>query len=163
MAKSKDLYVNTAYGTVVETAANTLTFSEIQTNVSIFEKIAWIISRIEWYLPTATLALIAAGDDLFTMALTASNNLTALALNAPGVIDLNVFQSGNVVSGWPIVRDFSSLPGGGKIVAPRPLFLGLKGTSVASAGTAECRVAFTQRVMTPDEYLELIDFYRIVQ
>ncbi len=164
MAKqTKDRYVNTAFGSVTESAANTLTFNEIQTSISIFEKVAWIISRIEWYLPTATLALLAAADDLFDMALTASNNISSLALNAAAVIDLNTFQNGNVAPSWPMVRDFSQLPGGGKIIAPRPLYVALKGTSVASAGSVQCRISFLQMVLTPDEYIELIDFYRIVE
>lgn len=163
MGKAKDAFVNTAYGTVTESAAGALTFSEIQTNISIFEKIAWVISRIEWYLPPATIALIIGAPDLWHMALTASNNLTALALNAAAVIDLYEWGAGSTNLGQPLVRDFSSLPGGGKIVAPRPLYVALLGDSMASAGSVQCRINFTSKIMTDAEYIELIDFYRIVQ
>ena len=163
MAKSKDLYVNTAYGTVTESAAGALTFSEIQTSVSIFEKVAWIISRIEWYIPPATFALIIGAPDMWHMALTASNNLTGLDLNAAAVIDLFEFGAGNVSAGQPFIRDWSNMSGGGKIVAPRPLYVAVLGDSMATPGSVQCRINFTQKVLAADEYIELIDFYRIVQ
>lgn len=163
MSKIKDVYVNLAYGTVTETGANTLTYSEIQTSVSIFEKLAWIISRIEWYIPLATRALIVASPDKFTMALTATNALTGLSLAHAGVIDLFEWGTGDVIPGHPIARDFSGMGGGGRIVAPRPLYLALQGDSVAGAGTVSARIFFRQLSMSAEEYIEMVDFYRVVQ
>lgn len=164
MAKAtiRDSFANVGYASVVETAANTLTFAEIQTNVSVFEKTAWVLHRIEWYLLAATKALLVAADDLFTMGLTASRSLTALGLNESTVIDLLTFQYGDQVMGQPLIRDFSNLPGGGKIIPARPLFCALKGTSVAAAGSVNCRFLFTMREVTPEDYYNLLDFYRIV-
>jgi len=62
----------------------------------------------------------------------------------------------------PFVRDFSGLPGGGLIIAPRPLFVAVKGNSLATAVTASLRAYFTVINLSADEYLELVDFYRIV-
>lgn len=169
MAKKQDLFSNKGYGAVVESAANTLTFSEIQTNVSIFEKVAWVLHRIEWYITQATYGLLADGADHLEMALVASANITDLGLDVPAVIDvldLMRFQASGVgftFDTMPKIRDFSSLPGGGLIIAPRPLYLAIKGTSLASAGSSECRFYFTQKTLSAEEYLELIDFYRIVQ
>lgn len=166
--KTQDKYSNKFYGTCTETAANTLTFAEIQTNVNIFDKVAWVLARLEWYLPPATRALFAATDDIITCALTSSNTISSLGLDSPSVIDL--FEFAGILStavGFetmmsPIVRDFSTLPGGGIIMAPRPLYVALKGTSVASAATARVRGYFTMKELSADEYLELVDFYRIV-
>jgi len=161
----KDQYSNVGYGTVTEGGANTLTFAEIQTNVSVFEKIAWVIQRIEWYIPLATRSLLLDASDQFEMALCSSNTLTSLSLGNPAVIDLYALLGSAVTAhiASPIIRDFSMLPGGGRIIAPRPLHLGLKGTSVASAGTISCRFLFTMKELSADEYIELVDFYRIVQ
>jgi hypothetical protein len=38
----------------------------------------------------------------------------------------------------------------------------IEGTSLASAGTAQVRGYFLQKQLKADEYLELVDFYRIV-
>ena len=170
MAKTKDEYSNKAYGTVTESAQATLTFSEIQTNVNIFSKIAWIINRLEWYIPPATQALLLAGGDYIEMALTASNNLTSLALNAPAVVDILLYRldafgtpASLKTTLWPLIRSFENLPGGGLIVAPRPLYVAVLATSIATPATIEVRIHFRQIELAPADYLELIDFYRIVQ
>lgn len=163
-----DRYTNKAYGTVTESAANTLTFSEIQTNEQVFSKRAWIISRIEWYLSGSQYTKLAAADDVISLALTSTNQIASLSLASAGVIDL--LEVGLLFSTAvaytmlqnPIIRDFSSLPGGGIIIAPRPLYLAAKGTSLATAVTASMRFLFQVTELKADEYLELVDFYRIV-
>jgi len=169
MPKKTDLYANKFYGRAVESAANTLTFAEIQTNVSIFEKMAWILHRLEYFVAPASMALIDDSPDSITMALTGSENITTLGLDNPAVIDTFTlgmkkfsgvgFQFTNV----PIIRDFSELPGGGIVVSPRPLFMAVQGASLASAATVEMRGYFTVQALSADEYLELVDFYRIVR
>jgi len=164
-----DKYANKLYGTVTETGANTLTYSEIKTNVSIFDKVAWIIHRLEWYLAATELDKLLGLGDSITMALTASDKAAALALNDASVIDLMTINHKDLTAvGFsdyptPFIRDFSGLPGGGLIVSPRPLYLAAKGVSLASAVTAQCRGFFTVLELSADEYLELVDFYRIVQ
>jgi len=170
MAGQTDAYVNKFYGAAVESAANTLTYSEISTNVEVFSKIAWVIHRLEWFLEGVQFNKLLASDDVISMALVATNSLTSLSLTYAAVIDLLNLQIG----GWgtpataypyttPFIRDFSELPGGGIIVAPRPLYVAVKGTSLASALTVSVRGYFTVKELKADEYLELIDFYRIVQ
>lgn len=165
----KDQYANKAYGSCTESAANTLTFNEIPTNVSMMDKIAWIISRIEWVIPATTLAFFAADSDRLTMALTASKTITTIGLDDPAVIDrydiqakyLGAAASGNIIPlQW--LRDFSGLPGGGLIVAPRPLYVAAQGGAMASACTVQCRIYFTTLELDAASYIDLIDFYRII-
>ena len=169
MAKKTDLFSNKGYGSVIESAANTLTFSEIQTNVSIFEKVAWVLHRIEWYFNQVTHTLLIDGADHLEMALVASNNITDLGLDIPAVIDvLDLMKISDTGVGFafadmPKIRDFSNLPGGGLIIAPRPLYLAVHGTSLANPATVACRFYFTQKTLSAEDYLDLIDFYRIVQ
>lgn len=170
MAGQTDAYVNKFYGSAVESAANTLTYAEVSTNVEVFSKIAWVIHRLEWFLEGTQFNKLLASDDVIQMALVATNSLTSLSLTYAAVIDLLNLQIG----GWgapanaypystPFIRDFSTLPGGGLIIAPRPLYVAVKGTSLASALTVSVRGYFTIKELKADEYLELIDFYRIVQ
>ncbi len=163
-----DSFANKMYGAVTESGANTLTFAEINTNVSVFDKAAFILHRLEWFIPSTDVDKIIAAADKITCALTSSQNTVTLGLDNPAVIDLlevaiavqtGVGYTQNVM---PFIRDFSNLPGGGLIIAPRPLFLAVKGTSLASAVHAECRAYFTVKSLSADEYLELVDFYRIV-
>jgi len=159
---TRDSFSNVGFATVTESAANTLTFAEIQTNVSVFEKIAWVLHRLEWYVPQATRALIIDSADKFDMGMTASRSLTTLALNESSMIDLLSVQGGDSFPQMPLIRDFSGLPGGGKLIPPRPLFVALKGLSVASAGTINLRFLFTMREVSAEDYYNLLDFYRIV-
>jgi len=168
-SQQKDKFANKFYGVVVESAANTLTFKEIPTNVDVFSKTAWCLHRLEWYIPPATVALLIGAGDSISCALTSSDKLTTLGLDNAGVVDLftktitvlsvadHSFHVG------PECRDFSTLPGGGLIIAPRPLYLACKSESLAAASTVHCRGFFTQIQLNADEYLELVDFYRIVQ
>jgi len=163
-----DQFSNKLYGSATESGANTLTFAEINTSVSVFDKVGWILSRLEWYWSTATRALVTANDDVLQAALVNSNNISTLSLQDPSVIDLIEFQYalgtsvGFESSQLPFIRDFSGLPGGGLIIAPRPLYIAIKGTSLASAASIACRGYFTQLAMSPADYLELIDYYRMV-
>jgi hypothetical protein len=167
--KTKDQFANKFYGTVTESAANTLTFGEIKTNVSVFDKVAWILHRLEWYPTKALMDLVLNTADFFEAAITSSDGLTSLGLDNAGVIDVlsyGVREASAVGFQYhvePVIRDFSNLPGGGLIIAPRPLYLALKGTSLTAAGSINCRGYFTVKAMTADEYLELVDFYRIVK
>lgn len=170
MAKGNALeFSNKAYGTVTESAANTLTFSQIQTNISIMEKVAWVISRIEWYFTPAQIALLVDDADAFEVALTSSNKVATLSLADSAVIDyMMVRKFVSTAVGWQFIspmwtRDFSMLPGGGLIVAPNPLYVAIKGTGLASAGGVGMRFYWSRQELSPDQYLELLDFYRIVQ
>ena len=169
MAKKTDLFANKFYGTVTESAANTLTFAEIPTNVDVFAKKAWVLHKLEWYQPPADRGLIVNSDDAIRLALCSSNKLPALALGDAGVIDLFELNAipysaiGTPIYNQPHLRDFSSLPGGGLIIAPRPLYIAVQGVSIAQVAHGAVRGYFTAVDLNADEYLELVDFYRIVQ
>jgi len=166
--KVLDRFTNKMYGSVTESGANTLTFKEINTNVSVFDKMAFVIHRIEWYIPNSSLDLLIANSDKIEVALTSSQQSTSLGLDNPSVIDKMEFGIsaltgvGYTMSMQPFIRDFAMLPGGGLIIPPRPLFLAVKGTSIASAVSAQMRAQVTMLSLNSDEYLELIDFYRII-
>lgn len=168
-ASQTDKFANKFYGAVTESAQGTLTFAEIQTNVSVFDKVAWVLHRLEWYISTTILDLLAGDKDYLSMALVSSNKISALGLDNPAVIDLyNLVMldygtpGNNQILEFPMIRDFSQLPGGGVIITPRPLYVALVSDSIATPATAACRGYFTIRQLAADEYLELVDFYRIV-
>jgi len=163
-----DNYANKMYGTVTEAVAGTLKFAEINTNVSVFDKAAFVLHRLEWFITLADLEKIAGTGDGIYAALTSSQNISSLGLDNPAVIDLFQLTGdwattvGFQIFEQPFIRDFSNLPGGGLIIAPRPLFVAVQGVSLASAISAKLRAYFTIKQLSAEEYLELVDFYRIV-
>ncbi|MBA7586691.1 hypothetical protein ES708_28696 [subsurface metagenome] len=169
--KKKDVFSNIAFGSVTESAINTLTFSEINTGVSVHQKVAWVISRIAWHVKPATIfELMLAGDNL-DMALTLNNKVDDLAnLSDPALLSrqgLYAHQMGTPASGMvvsqPIEREFSSLPGGGMIVTPKPLYAAVKALGFSTVAQVSCRIYFTVLELAADEFWELVQASRIVQ
>ncbi len=167
----KDLFSNIAYATVTESAADTLTFAEIQTGVAVHQKVAWVINRILWYLTPASQALVTAAADSLSMALVLNNKVDDLAdLSDPAIVDVLTLMTvlfGTAASGErlfaPILRDFSGLPGGGLIITPKPLYIAAKGVSLGVPSTCSCRIFYTIKELAADEFWELVQASRIVQ
>lgn len=171
MAKTKrelDRFANRIYASATETVAGTLVFSEINTNMSIFDKQAFVLHRLEYYPRTEDLNLMVSNADYIEYSLTASNTLSSLDLSNPAVIDVHRIGCwfstavGHEATFQPFSRDFTGLPGGGLICAPRPLYLAVRGVSLAAVVSVTMRAYFSILEMTAEDYLDLVDFYRVL-
>jgi hypothetical protein len=97
-----------------------------------------------------------------------SNLLSSLTLQDASVVDmfeLEVLMAtavGFAFQPQPLIRDFSSLPGGGRLVLPYPLYLAAKGTSLATATSPACRIYFTERDLGDSEWMELVQQTRLL-
>jgi hypothetical protein len=170
MAKAQsDKFANMAYIQVVESALNTLTFKKLETGVSLFEKVAWLIEKIEYQVEAATWALFNATADYLNLALCASNQMSLLKLDNPAVFDfmrITRVDLGAAASGaWhfsPITRDFTGLSGGGLLIPPNPIYLAAHGSGLTGPVTIETRIYYTTYELSPDEYWELVESRRII-
>jgi hypothetical protein len=168
-ATSKDVFANMAILTVTESAANTLTFKKLETGIGLMEKVAWVINRVEYLVSSLVAATFNGDGDELRFGLSISNAFSAATLNQEAIIDWNnVFRRdlGAAASGalvyQPFIKDFASLPGGGILVPPVPLYAFAVGTGLVSAETVTCRLAYTLRSMSTDEYWELVEARRII-
>lgn len=168
-SKQKDQFANQAVITCTETALNTLTFKKLETGISLFEKLAWIIHRIEYLVTSAVPGYFNATTDNLTMALTTTDQMTSIALTNAAVLDMTYLvrvDLGAAASGsiYPlqIYKDFSQLPGGGLIVPPNPLYGAIVGGGLTTAATAYLRLYYTNRELSPEEYWELVEARRII-
>ncbi len=159
-------FVNQAFGNVLESAANTLTFSEINTGVSLFEKRAWIIHQILWYTHDEDILLASA--DYIQMALTSHNKMSTLGLEDPAVIDLmelailwNGTPANTQYHNRPVIRDLSNLPGGGLIVPSNKIFVATRGWSLGGPSATACRIYYTVLDLKADDYWELVEASRM--
>lgn len=161
-----DKYSNVAHIQVTEPTINTLTYRKLETGIALFEKMAWIISRIEYYWMAPALAVTTDGVE---MAITTSNNPAALTPDQVAVIDMSRivrFDMGTASSGMiltlPMIRDFSELPGRGLIVPPNPIYLAVQGIGQPAVVTMDCRIYYTAIQLKGDEFWELVEARRII-
>lgn len=168
MADIKDVFVNQAYLTVTETALNTLTFNQLLTGISIYEKVGWLISRMDYNFE------IAAGDfgasqDALNFGLAVSDQIAAIGIDQSAVIDWNRvtrIDFGAAASGiqfnMPVSKDFSQLPGGGLLVPPNPIFIFAQGIALAGPYQVQARMFYTVKSLKPEDFWELVELRRMI-
>lgn len=164
-------YTNIAHIAVTESAANTLTFQKLETGISVNQKVAWIIHKLEYFLAgCVTSAIFDTSADSWLGGLVASNALTDLSDQSnPAVLDslqIRRIDLGTAASGMffvsPIIKDFSMLPGGGLLIPPVPLYAAAKGTSLGAATTTRLRLYYSQIELKTDEFWQLLEMYRLI-
>jgi hypothetical protein len=167
--ESKDVFANYAIISVTESAANTLTFKKLETGISLTEKVAWVVNRIEYIIGNWTSVLFTTTADSITFGLSLSNAFVSPEMTENTIVDYNqilVDIYGAATNAqyhqMPIVKDLSTLPGGGVLVPPAPLYLFAKSTGLAVAETITARLHYTLRTLKVDEYWELVEARRVL-
>lgn len=162
----KDMYANIIFQTVTQASANDLVFAEIDVGLNLFDKVGLLINRVEYDL-TGLVNEMQATTDAAQMGLTASNQITSLDFSERAVIDY--LELDNSIHGtaanlqtfiFPFIRDFSTMPGGGILVSPKPLYLALDSTGFASAQNVTARIYFTILKLSDADYFELLESRR---
>ncbi len=158
-----DLYPNRAFESIVMSAANTLTFSQVQFGVGLFQGVAAIIHRIEWSLSGASILELQANTDSLSLALTNRDDMSAILPTSQNVlaskqIKVNVSGTAAVTHlvELPMISDFSDLGGGGLIVPANPLYIGMVTAGAAAASAVDAVIYLTFKELKDAEYVELI-------
>jgi len=169
MAKGgADQFANLAVISVTESAANTLTFKKLETGISLFEKIAWIIHRVEYFMDILA-ASFDGNADFLDVGLSTTDQLTTVSFSNNAVLDKLQVQRSDwgaaanaILQEKPLYKDFTNLPGGGLIIPPNPVYGFACGGGQVSARSVTIRLFYTTLVMTPDQYWELVEARRII-
>ncbi len=167
-SKSKDKFANVAAIQPYETAAGTLAVAKFAFPFSIQDKMALVINRIEyWPLVLANLNSV---SDYVTFGLIAAPSIVDFTNQQDPVLidssrvaryDYGAAASGELFT-MPIIKDLSTLPSGGLLVAPSPLYGAVQ--SNGAAGVMGCWIKFFYSYMelATDEYWELVESRRII-
>lgn len=156
----KDSFANVAFGVVTQSAANTMTFAQIQVAVGLFQGVAVLLHRVLWYPDAALIREIVAATDSFYFALTVSNRVAAINdATDPSIIAMKwlIGIAANIEQQeLPYVSDFSSLPMGGRLIPANPLFVACHSAGAAAARTLRVQLDFTFVTLADADYLELL-------
>lgn len=164
----EEKYVNQAFLSVTESGANTLTFSKLETGISIYEKVGWLINRIDYSFEVSATVFAAAADRML-YGISVSQDITNVDLDKNAVIDSNSmrrYDFGTAGIGalaiMPITKDFSSLPGGGLLVPPNPIFIYAQGVALTPALTVQARMFYTVIKLKLEDFWELVEQRRMI-
>jgi len=167
-SKKTDTFANVAAIKVTESAAATQTSAKFAFPFSIMDKMALIVNRIEYWM--ASYAQLNTANDIFYAALTAAAAVTDIANQADPLIidsfstvriDMGTAASGLIVS-QPYIKDFSSLPGGGLLMAPAPLYGMVQGVGTTPLAACFIKLFYTYVELSTDEYWQLVESRRII-
>lgn len=171
-AAPKDQFSNIATITVTESAGNTLTYKKLETGISLSEKVAWLISRIEYMYTGYPADDFNGGQDELHLGLSVSNSrasqVTADAYCDPTLLDKYMINLGlRTAIGWawierPFVKDFANLPGGGILVPPVPLYGWAQGVGLVNATTTVIKLFYSLLQLSTDQYWELVEARRVI-
>jgi hypothetical protein len=166
MPKAKtDKFANMINKRITMSGVDTITFEEINIGLNIFDKVGLLINRIEFLPAGSTLDEFQAQADYAAIAVTASNQIASISFADNPVIDaiiLDFLEIGaNGVSAdikmRPFTRDYSTFPGGGLLVAPRPLYIAMDTVGFAAVGVCDVRIYFTVEKLADSDYFELLE------
>lgn len=165
--KQEDRYSNVAAAVVTETAAGTLTFTELLTGISLGQGTGLLIDQFDYYPNGATLELLVATGDRFLMGWTVNNTVSSLEPTTSGVIHSMRMSVEPVIGtpasgGHPILMPVSFQFFPSMIVASPRLYLGVQSNSLTSAAAGRARIYFRYIDLTSQEYLELAEAFVLV-
>jgi hypothetical protein len=167
-SNSVDKFANMALITTVESAPNTLTFKKLETGISMTEKVAWVISRVEYIMGCFKASQFAQDGDQVEYGLSLSNAWATPQVVETTIIDYNLVtlglwsSVGVKLTREPHEKSFASMPSGGIIVPPTPFYAWVKGTALTSAVTLSCRIWYTLLPLAIDQYWELVESRRVL-
>jgi len=171
---TKDTFANMATLHLLESAANTLTFAKLETGIALFEKMAWLIHRIEVFIQNESTAEFAATGDMLAWGLCASNMVSTLysgkTITDPSILygqRIARLDVGTAAVAFlrvnPTIVDFSTLPGGGILVPPNPIYGAIMGANSPQPHEIYLRIYYTNyQLQGADQYWELVESRRVI-
>jgi len=173
-AKQKDLWANIASIHVAETAANTFNKQKLETSISVFDKMAWVINRLEYDVYNISHTNYPTEASYGNVALCSDGTVSSLPAGVMSS-DARVLHGFRITPAWvaaapasgqfliwPYVVDFSTLPNGGLLCPATALHLACQGSGLAGIMSVRLRIYYTNLTLSTDEYWELIESRRML-
>jgi len=152
------------YRQTITGGSDAVAFAQWQTGYSIADLICFVIHKIRWRPNPTAVGYPNAQSDRMTFALTSREDLSGLDLEA--AVQDSVLASGSrqlilasavgqALVDPDITVDFTNEPGGGRLIAPRPLFFASYGQGLGGALVYNVEICYTMVSVTDALYREL--------
>ncbi len=154
---AEDRFANIFTATVTETAAQALTFTEMNLGITLRDRIALVIDELYFYPTIASLLLMTTSGDLIQMAITISDSVTNIGDLTDrriiydeliGRLDFGTAASGTLLR-TPIKASFAPPI----IVLPTRLFFGIDSVGTATPVSATLRMHYRTVSVTSDRQI----------
>lgn len=162
---AEDRFANVFTAQVVQTAANTLTWAQMNFGINLRDRIGMVIDEIFFYITHTQLALMTATGDHIQMSLATSDNITSLDPSDRRILyqhQLVRLDGGTAANLWmeqfPIKVSFAPP----MIVLPNRLYLGVLSAGLASSITLTMRLHFRTVPISQDQQLiEILETFQL--
>lgn len=169
MVALRDRFANIASLETTMSAANTLTFSSINTNMGFLgrrdQALAMVIDEIQYSIPASAVTEMTTNADLISMAITTSSLVSDLGdLTDQRLLDFFLLMRadfGTAAGGQLVQTGFRNQFFPPLITAERTLFLGISSVGLASAAKIRARILFRVETLTAAELVELSEVFRL--
>jgi hypothetical protein len=168
LGRPDDRFANLAGKKIVESAANTLTFGEVDFGIGLGSGVGLLIDQIDYYFdPASNAGVFVANLDAFRVGWCSRDTITTLAdaYADPSVIHLSTMQQVFTTSGlaylmMPLVHKFTPPI----IVGTNrgKLYLAVQGVSAGGAVTIQSRIYFRYIPLKAQDYLELAEAFNLM-
>jgi hypothetical protein len=167
--KKMDIYSNIVAVQALQTVIDAYTTAEVQIGVSLFDKVGLLLHKVEYDLWVSSMAQLRDVSNLYQVGLVSSTNVNGgnFTMLNPDVIDTLILipvqdeaPTARIVYQSPVTRDFTGLPGGGILIAPRPLYVALDTNGFSAVAATIARITFSLVSLSDAEYLELLQTRR---
>ena len=163
MGAREDRFANVAATTLTLSAANTLTFQEMLTGISLGQGVGMLIDEIDYSMSRTSLLELVADSDNVDIALTASDDIPSISDMGDRRIIHN-FSLHSIMVGAVVGLNHVKMPFVHQffppliIAAPRVFLAGVT-AGAAAASVFQIRFYFRYISLTPQQYLELAEAF----
>lgn len=164
--KITDKYANSLNIEVEMSAANTLTFKQVNIGLPLYEKAAFLLHKVQFYITAYHASLLASADSL-EMALVNDNSITTITPERENVycyMKKQAIDQGTpanfLIETTPFCVDYSGFPNGGLLIPIYNLYGAMTTAGYANAAEGIIKVYFTVVQLNAAEFWELVESYR---
>jgi len=163
---AEDRFANVFSAEVVQSAANTLTFAEMNFGITLRDRVAVVIDQLYWIPSNGSLILMTATGDMIQYALTVSDQVSDIQdLQDRRIMAFHNnfrFDAGTAANALlvqtPFVQEFSPP----LIVLPNRMFIAVNSVGLASAATIRLRMHYRTVSITQDQQLiEVLESFQL--